>query len=380
VCHGYEPGEVEKSKRDPGVLDTPISLERQDMLLIGDFGVDWRHLKDSVRSDVVLRAWLSTRDPDTELDVTGFSDCVGDEANNVSLREGRARNVAMMLNSILTSHRQPITAAAGLGFVATNANRVGRAKNRGTTVFARVIRRRPVVFHSPQPAPEPAPPPPFVCGPDMTSELTDTITRLKSSFERLSGGDREDVCGSLNSPLTGSSTWDIVELHGGRDGSNGWINEHYRPQCASAGADPACGESIQVGDQCYYSGSVNYVIFGVMCRLSQQNLEEDEGSDYDEDHMLELIDFYKGPGLHPQIAFPPLTFNESDNWKTSRRWAQAGYRGWPSGGTAPAGDRNNCVPVCVVKYHDGSMMTRWCPHIDPYDSCNFLSRRRRSRR
>ena len=108
-----------------------------------------------------------------------------------------------------------------------------------------------------------------------------------------------------------------------------------------------------------------------MCRLCQQNLDEDDASDYDEDHMLELIDFYKGPGIFTSA---------SGNWAPSRRWAQAGYHGWPSGGTPPKGDRNHCVPVCPRKYWGPPFHVRWCPHLDPGDQCGIGSRRRRSDR
>jgi hypothetical protein len=111
--------------------------------------------------------------------------------------------------------------------------------------------------------------------------------------------------------------------------------------------------------------------FGVMCRLCQQNLDEDEASNFDEDHMLELIDFYKGPGIF---------FSASDNHRPSRRWAQAGYHGWPDGGSPPPGDRNNCKPQCFVPYYGEPFDVRWCPHIDPADQCGLGSRRRRGRR
>jgi hypothetical protein len=47
-----------------------------------------------------------------------------------------------------------------------------------------------------------------------------------------------------------------------------------------------------------------------------QNLDEDDASNYDEDHMLEIIDAYKGPGIF---------LSASDNYRHSRKWAQAGY-------------------------------------------------------
>jgi hypothetical protein len=88
--------------------------------------------------------------------------------------------------------------------------------------------------------------------------------------------------------------WDIFELR-----NNRWILG-YRPLCASAGATPACGSTIEVDGACSYAGSPNYVIFGVMCSLCHGHFAAigpaTRVADFTEPAMLRLIDLYKGTG------------------------------------------------------------------------------------
>ena len=100
-----------------------------------------------------------------------------------------------------------------------------------------------------------------VCGPDVTKQVKDVVALTRSDFAGWGAGTRELHCNALDSLLTGATAWDIYELH-----NNSWIYQNYRPACATAGATPPCGSTVQMGADCYYAGSPNYVIFGVMCK------------------------------------------------------------------------------------------------------------------
>src|SRR6266496_3220251 len=59
TCAGYERGEVEKSRTLAGHLAVDV-VQHSRGLLIRDFGVDWRHVREQIQNDAVLRQWLAT--------------------------------------------------------------------------------------------------------------------------------------------------------------------------------------------------------------------------------------------------------------------------------------------------------------------------------
>jgi outer membrane protein OmpA-like peptidoglycan-associated protein len=214
-----------------------------------------------------------------------------------------------------------------------------------------------------QPVPVP-PEPVFVCGPDVTSQVAAALSRTRSHFAGLPSDDaRTDTCHALNSLISGGYAWDIVELH-----NNDWIHLNYRPACATEGATPPCGSSVQVGDDCYYAGSVNYVVFGVMCQLCNAHLAAigaPDASDFNKAGMLDLIDKYKGHGF-TGLQTP------SDNFVPSQQWASAGFDGWPSGASAPKGDRSNCKPTCPTAYAGARFTVHWVPDRNPLHALDGL--------
>ena len=105
------------------------------------------------------------------------------------------------------------------------------------------------------------------------AESKDAVHKTQREFKGW-GDDGEKTCASLVTHSTGQGatiSWDIWDLH-----NNGWIL-NYRPECATIGANPACGSTVQVGTECYYAGSVNYVIFGTMCKLCSDYYGAREG-------------------------------------------------------------------------------------------------------
>lgn len=206
----------------------------------------------------------------------------------------------------------------------------------------------------PPPAPEPSEPAPaHTCGPDVTAHIEAAVSRTGSTFDGWTAAERETHCDALDSFDTGAYAWDIVELH-----NNAWILD-YRPACASQGATPPCGSSVQVGTECYYAGSPNYVIYGKMCRLCHDHYSATGNTDgverFTESEMVSWINFYKGTGWSG-LGTP------SGNFIPSRDWASAGFAGWPSGGTAPGGDRSNCTPNCPTPF-SGSFTVHWYPDL-----------------
>jgi len=227
------------------------------------------------------------------------------------------------------------------------------------TAPATVLRDRDEGAPPPPPStPTPAPPSPApaqpVCGPDVTSQVTAAVGNTRSTFAGWANPAREAACNALDSLSTGGYAWDIVDLH-----NNAWILG-YRPACASAGATPPCGSTVQVGTDCHYAGSPNYVIFGVMCKLCNDHFTATGNASgaarFTESKMQYWINFYKGTG--------PLGLSTpSGNFGPSRDWSTAGYRGWPGGGgTAPAGDRPGCAPTCPTPYSGRTFLVHWVPN------------------
>ena len=206
-----------------------------------------------------LQAFAATIATGEIIDLHGFASIDGNEEFNEHLSCARATKAMSIVQGVLT----------GAGVNAT----VNLLKHGAMPGTPPAERRAVVVDRSgigPPPAPAPAPTPPvaapatpprFLCGPDVTTQVQDAVSKTRTTFAGWSASDKESACGDLDSLLTGAVAWDIVQLH-----NNGWILS-YRPACATVGATPPCGSTVKVGADCHYAGSPNYVIFGVMCNL-----------------------------------------------------------------------------------------------------------------
>jgi hypothetical protein len=136
----YQPNEIATSHTEPGhlaqdvVLLTPIG--KCQYLYIWDFGVDWRHLKAAAKTHPVLSAQLTRFETDKTLafQITGYSDCVGNEQNNLFLRLGRARNVFKLLGPDARKRAFAVKASAPHTYLADNSTVLGRAQNRAVVV------------------------------------------------------------------------------------------------------------------------------------------------------------------------------------------------------------------------------------------------------
>lgn len=201
-----------------------------------------------------------------------------------------------------------------------------------------------------------------ICGPDVTTQVIDAVNRTRTTFAGWDSADREKHCNALDSYRTGAYAWDIIQLH-----NHGWIHEEYRPACATKGATPPCGSTVQINTGCSYAGSPNYVIYGVMCRLCHDHyaaVGSRSGTNrFTHARMQSWINFYKGTRL-TGLRTP------ARNFIPSTQWATAGYQGWPSAST-PAGDRPNCGPRCTKPYPGIPFRVAWW---------SLTSKRRLSRR
>jgi len=188
-----------------------------------------------------------------------------------------------------------------------------------------------------------------VCGPDVTKQTKDACALTRTTFALWNNDEKKERCETLFSSWTGPTAWDVDELH-----NHEWI-KRYNPECAVGGQSKSCVASVEVNEKCFYAGSVNYVIFGVMCRLCFDHFVSigQTDSDYTENSMLSSITMYKGGGT-------PWGWSTAGNFHTSQKWSKTGYRGWPNGGT-PDADRGNCTK-CSLKYEEG-----WEPGRLPID-------------
>jgi len=258
----------------------------------------------------------------------------------------------------------------------------------------------PTSTPSPPSAPTVKPPENGVCGPNLTKPISAAIKMTQHTFKDIWTPDqRDEACNGIINQKTAATAWDIPELH-----HQGWI-EDYRPECATWTTYPRCGwftsdpdfktdrqiaASITIDNSCHLAGSVNYVIYGVMCKLcydeydrrygeavsrmaktplyhpfdilrasSDQDTMDTFRSQYTENMMLASVWAYKGHILFIRSA--------SGNYEAAKRWASAGYNGWPGGATTPTPDRAKCAVPCPLAYgsrgaQTGDFHVNWYPH------------------
>jgi len=267
----------------------------------------------------------------------GYASEEGDLTFNTDLARRRAERVKHLL--------------VGRGVAESAVSAVGKGEDRTFPGLAPNRRVEVVLVESLTFPGENITIPKFVCGPDVTAQVADAVSLARSLFAGWTQEQRDESCEDLRGVTTGKYAWDIVELH-----NKGWILG-YRPLCATQGATPVCGTTVQVGDECYYAGSPNYVIFGTMCRLCYDHFYAKGRAgatvgytgwmDFTERSMLDLIDLHKP---------------SSGNSGPSRDWAVAGRDGWPGGGKPPKGDRPGCAPQCSLPYTGPAFRVNWHPH------------------
>ncbi|MCX9088553.1 MAG: DUF4157 domain-containing protein [Candidatus Methanoperedens sp.] len=291
----------------------------------------------------------------TPVRVDGFASTDDSEQVNWELSCRRAQNVVTELTAP-SSGSVPGIPSGSITFVAQGEtdefSQSDPAPNRRVTIDTPAPLPPTPVPPEPEPPVPPRPTTNGICGPDVASQVLAAIAKTRSTFGGWSNSDKRSACDALDSLITGGAAWDIVELH-----NQGWILG-YRPSCATQGATPPCGSTVKIGSDCYYAGSPNYVIFGVMCQLCNSHFssigDTSAANRFSQSKMEYWINFYKGTG--PFGGSTP-----SGNFGPSQEWAIAGYNLWPASST-PIGDRNNCAPNCPTSYAGAAFTVHWIPH------------------
>jgi hypothetical protein len=187
------------------------------------------------------------------------------------------------------------------------------------------------------------------CGPDVTKQLKDAQIKTRKQFDKWNSSRKESACQDLVSLIFGPIAWDIIDLN-----ESDWILANYGPTCATTETNPSCIKSVQIDNECFYAGSVNYVHFGNMFDLCQNYYASAYplNKQFTQNEMLGWINFYKGTGMTGWRT-------PDKNFQSSIDWATAGYFNWPHGALTPKGDRPNCSPTCSLPYAGGDFRVNW---------------------
>ena len=154
------------------------------------------------------------------------------------------------------------------------------APNRRATI---VLPSAPPPPPKPVPTPvEPQKPEPVnKCGPDITSSLSATLSKVETYFNGLSGWEKRRSCAALtgDAPLIGVNpimAWDVVELF---LPNTYWLDSYFRTDGCGSPRDPGCdgdptrnlcetsgtcGNTVLVGGKCMLAGTANYAVYGKM--------------------------------------------------------------------------------------------------------------------
>jgi hypothetical protein len=344
-CPAREPGEAQRARAGqmsflrlqvPPKQSGPVSGQRG--ALIANFDIGSAILKPNLARSSYWNAFLDyIASKDLEIEILGFSDCENKKGQNKVIREQRAAAVFNILPPKVKSLVSSQDGALISDCITENSTAADRTLNRSVALLF----KSSAADFSPEEIDTPSRK--FVCGPDVTPQVADAVKLTRSVFKGWDPSHRKDACDALISVWKGKCAWDIVQIS---KNSTAWISATYQPKCASKGADPKCGESVQIEDDCHFAGSANYVLFGAMFKLCS---DEDTHwvFNYSKSNMKALIGLYK---------------DDAPNYKASLAWANAGYDGWPSGVSSPYGDRANCIPICPLKYRGSAFDIHWYPH------------------
>ena len=218
-----------------------------------------------------------------------------------------------------------------------------------------------------------------ICGPDISSPLSNVFKDIQSTFAGWNDWQRNMCCFGLIQWLPGVvnpiMAWDIKELF---LPNTGWLYE--RPYCPISynvstchcgvpatgmpGSDAIekaktspCGNSVLVQNKCFLAGTANYGTFGIMCKLCYDHSRSMRYKPwilppintvwFTEFYMKKLIWAYKT--LMRDDPGPPTD------------WAVATYRGGP-GGVSGTENRGFCKGRCGVPYSGKPFDFIWEPH------------------
>ncbi len=248
-----------------------------------------------------------------------------------------------------------------------------------TTIFgSQAENQRVVIEIIPAPPIEMPPatitaPRPWVCGPDVTSQVAAVWAQIQTTFRGWGFSQKESACRNLIQPMVRrGGSWrlnkDAFDTLGLFQNTMSYVRRpRYHPPCAYPGStnpggpprdeghesDRTCSNTVKVGSDCWLSGTPNYGTYGVMMRLCW-------------DWTLPLI------ALGPHFALLNQIFSlastaaiveaykriDGDDPVRPRRWAMATWMGGASA-TVTGGNRPRCRPVCPVPYRGPAFDYVW---------------------
>jgi hypothetical protein len=243
--------------------------------------------------------------------------------------------------------------------------------------------------------PPPSPSPKWVCGPDVTQQVTAVWQKIKDDFAALTFLQKIHACNSIFLPFqkpdatlenilelikpevsleslknraqmfADINSWDTLPLY---RGFSGWLRKppiydaKTKGPCATPSSDifPAanqddnndplhespdcCANSVQVGGKCWLNGTANYGTFGVMVRACQDFTTSNPllkstplTKVYSLEWAIMLIRAYKRFGSEPEDPTLPIA------------WAEATYNGGPTAVPSVGGNRPKCNCGCGCK-------------------------------
>jgi hypothetical protein len=214
-----------------------------------------------------------------------------------------------------------------------------------------------------------------VCGPNVGGEVARAWSSARSRFVSLSFGEKLDNCRMLVQPFVIRSggvglnqdafdTWGLFQnsagwtrvppWHGscGSPGSSGDVHDPLDPAHEDASA---CSNTVQIGSDCWLSGTPNYGLFGIAMSLCS-------------DFTLPLAGLPGMAALHQLFSLPSTMALvggykalKGDNIVGPEKWAIATYLGGPSA-TASGGNRATCSSTCPGPAPPPFLIV-WEPHM-----------------
>ena len=203
---------------------------------------------------------------------------------------------------------------------------------------------QPTPSVDPNAAPENVPPPEpvpdqsnKVCGPKIDDPLIKVLGDVTKEFSGWSAAQQKENCDDLTSLWHVANEWDIENL----------FYEYLKPSAQGCGIPEAgensnaCSQTVEVDGKCNLAGTVNYVLWGHICKLCMDKLGSPSHAT-----MIALLYAYNLVGI--------------DNPGPPGAWAEAGWNGFT--GTAPNNpNRDTCKTTCPTKSR-GPFTWRWLPN------------------
>lgn len=183
------------------------------------------------------------------------------------------------------------------------------------------------------------------CGPDISDALGAAIGRTKSAFAGWSTLRQQAACDVLIEPPFATFSWDVSELS---PAGRAKFVKKSQPDCGT------CGNAVQVGRDCHFAGSANYVLYGAMMRLCHDHYEQSTVFKF-------AASFFTASAMSTYIEVHKTSASgkTAGNLGPATKWADAGWNGWPAA-PAPGGDRPEC-DTCPKDYSGPGLTVQWFP-------------------